>query len=278
MYHIIVEGGVGEDDLHFYLLLAIGNLVVPLAHLLGDMLVVGRIAECDAHRYAWVLQVGCQTVEEERQVGAAPVGSDALTGHVQLALGGIVAEPVAERLSVGVVAIDKGYIDIGHSGHAGHHHLALGDVALGEEPRVGVAGVAALQLRTGAGGHHNRQTVAPGIAQDVGGMGRMVGTDDGMTCVVTCLGVCQPVGQLVDILAVLVMITQVQLHLTALSLLCLVEVVQCPVDAGLPFLTDIIRQHHVDVECHHLFGLHLSHRIIVVALAAHKQYGCQQRN
>ena len=83
---------------------------------------------------------------------------------MQLALGGIVAEPVVERLSVGVVAVDQCHIDIDHLGNACHHNLTLCDVALGQEPCMGVAGIGTLQLRTGTGGHDNRQAVACGIA------------------------------------------------------------------------------------------------------------------
>ena len=234
LYHLIVERGIGEDDLQFQNLPVLLDILIPLVHLCGGVFIVRRIAEGDTYHQASVLAVGCQSVEERLQVHAFLIGDDTLASHVQLTLGSVVAEPVVERLSVGVVAVDEGHVHVNHLGNACHHDFTLRDIALGQEPGIRVAGVGTLQLGTGTGRHDNRQAVASGIAQDVLRMRRMVGTDNGMARVVASLGVSQFVGQVIEVLGILVMVAQVQLDLTALLLLCLVDVLQCPIDAGLP--------------------------------------------
>ena len=128
---------------------------------------------------------------------------------MQLALSGVVAKPVHERLAVDVVAIDERHVG-GVQGLCGREHdLALGDVALGEEPGVGVAGIGTLQLGTGTGGHDHRQPRLRGVAQEGLCIVGVVGADDGMTGVVALAGVGEVEGQLVQVFGVLVVVAQV---------------------------------------------------------------------
>ena len=81
----------------------------------------------------------------------------------------------------------------------------------------------------------------------------MVGADNGMAGVVTRLGISQLVGQLIEVLLIFVVEAQVQLDLIVLLLLCLTEVGQCPINAGLPLGTDVGRQHDINIQrCHSL--------------------------
>ena len=78
------------------------------------------------------------------EVVARLVGPYAAGHHVEANLGGREAEPVAERLAVGVVAVEQAHALVAYGLHDGEQHHALRDVALGEEEGIGLAGLAAL--------------------------------------------------------------------------------------------------------------------------------------
>ena len=192
-------------------------------------------------------------------------------GELHALLVGVVGEPVEERLAVVVVAIDEDDLLVAHGLGGGEHDLALGDVALGEEPRVGLAGVDALQLGTGTRGHDDGQPLLPGVLQERHGVAGVVGADDGVAGIVALLGVRQIVGQHVQVFGVLIVVAQVQFHLSLQLGLCLFDVVHCHVDGQLPFVLYAGWQHHINVKDVYLGFLHRHRRcLVVVAAAGHK--------
>ena len=155
-------------------------------------------------------------------------------------------------------------------------HLALGDVALDEEERVGLRGLAALQLGTGAG-HQHRQAHPLGLIEHGAGMVAVVGAYDSVAGVglhvggIALAGVGQGVGQLGQVGVVLVVVAQVQLHALGAFLLCLVDVAHGIVDGGLKTPHHAARQDDINIDGHHLLGgLGLGRLRVVIALAGNK--------
>ena len=241
----VVERRVGAER-RVHGVAALGIEFKELGGLIADVEVERGIAQRGAQQQLPLVALTGHLLQRGVEVHALLVGHDGRELHALL--GGVVREPVEERLAVVVVAIDEDSLLVAHGASCCEHDLALGDVALGEEPGVGLAGVDALQLGTGTRGHDHGQSLLPGILQERHGVARVVGADDGVAGVVARLRVRQVVGQHVEVFGVLVVVAQVQLHLLLQLGLCLSDVLLCHVDGQLPVAADAGRQHHVDIE------------------------------
>ena len=173
----------------------------------------------------------------------------------------------------GLVGEGADGIKYGGVGDSGKHHLALGDVALGEEERVGAARLRALQLGTGAGGHDHGQAQTLGLVEDGTGVVAVIRADDGVAGVglhvgrFALAGMGEGIGQLVEVGGVLVVVAQVQPHLLRVLLLRRGYVEQGLVDGGLQLCRDGGRQNDVDVHRRHLgLGQAVAATAVVIAV------------